>query len=180
MDASALVVERDDRRDAGAGRVERARQRTQLRRGADVSLEEDDDAGRVLGEELATGGVELRAGERDHEELRDGAPNDLGHAVRSALAVPMTVTVPSPLAHQTSTWARRRHPSATTSRTLPCAVIASPGQTTFTRRTSSFPPARKPAPYAAVITSATKQTDIIPCTTMSGNPSARAISTSVW
>src|SRR5262249_12809666 len=166
-----------ERRVGGVGRAARA-----------LGVEGDDgielrvqalDATEVVVEHLAARELATSDGGR---QVAGGSERDVehGHPPRSALAVPMTVTVPSVLVLQTSRSARWRAPSGTISRTSPLAVIVSPGHTTFTRRTSSLPPWCQPAPYRSASASATKQTDIMPCTTMSGKPSARAISRSVW
>jgi hypothetical protein len=73
-----------------------------------------------------------------------------------------------------------RAPSGTSSRIFPCAVTDSSTHSTFVSFTDIFPPSIHPMPKASCITCATKQVDIIPCTTMLGNPKLRACSRSVW
>ena len=67
----------------------------------------------------------------------------------SALAVPMMVTVPSAFVAPHVEHGAAARPSGITSRTRPVVVSASPGHTTFTRRTSSVPPCCQPAPKRA-------------------------------
>ena len=69
VDAPALVVERHQRWDAGARRVDVGHQPAKLLGGPDVALEEDDAARAALGEELPRLAVQGRARQANHEEL---------------------------------------------------------------------------------------------------------------
>src|SRR5579875_1255107 len=117
---------------------------------------------------------------------RSTSPSILSYRIRdraqssSADAEPTTVLVPSAFSHQTSVSARLRRPSGRRSTTIPLAPVVSPHHRTLTSFTSIRPPQMKPTPNRRVIISAIMQTDSIPCTTISGKPSSRAASRSLW
>src|SRR5207247_2411787 len=84
VDAPALVVERDQRAHPGAAGVDRLGQPAELCRRADVALEEDDAAGRGLGEEGARPAARSLSGSGDVRARRGARGGSQAHFVAEA------------------------------------------------------------------------------------------------
>src|SRR5262249_40913692 len=100
VDASALVVDGDQRTDPGAQLVQRGHQVAELAGRAHVAPEQHRAAGRMLGEHAPGGGVETGFGDADHEQARDGAPEEArGHRRPYSNASPTNEVLVAPPPH---------------------------------------------------------------------------------